>query len=241
MAGAADRRDPGRPGGRSGPLAGSPRLSERSGEGRGVARLARDGDGAFPGPGQARRVRPRSDGGGAPADRGQGVCARRPADPHAGPRAAGAHYAEHEGKPFYEPLVEFMSSGPVDRGGHRGHRCIEGFRALAGATDPTAALPGRSAATSAATGASRSSRTSSTGRTARSRPPARSASGSPTCDSLTIVGNQLTPEGRTSAHDPGERPNGAALPVTPVTVVTRSATRGGWAGNPPDPARESPP
>ena len=24
-----------------------------------------------------------------------------------------AHYAEHEGKPFYEPLVEFMSSGPV--------------------------------------------------------------------------------------------------------------------------------
>ena len=24
-----------------------------------------------------------------------------------------AHYAEHEGKPFYEPLVEFMLSGPV--------------------------------------------------------------------------------------------------------------------------------
>ena len=24
-----------------------------------------------------------------------------------------AHYAEHEGKPFYEPLLEFMSSGPV--------------------------------------------------------------------------------------------------------------------------------
>ena len=24
-----------------------------------------------------------------------------------------AHYAEHEGKPFFEPLVEFMSSGPV--------------------------------------------------------------------------------------------------------------------------------
>ena len=24
-----------------------------------------------------------------------------------------AHYAEHEGKPFYEPLVEFMQSGPV--------------------------------------------------------------------------------------------------------------------------------
>ena len=53
-----------------------------------------------------------------------------------------AHYAEHEGKPFYEPLVEFMSSGPVTAIVIEGNRCIEGFRALAGATDPTAALPG---------------------------------------------------------------------------------------------------
>jgi nucleoside-diphosphate kinase len=53
-----------------------------------------------------------------------------------------AHYAEHEGKPFYEPLVEFMSSGPVVATVIEGQRCIEGFRALAGATDPTAALPG---------------------------------------------------------------------------------------------------
>ncbi len=52
------------------------------------------------------------------------------------------HYAEHEGKPFYEPLVEFMSSGPVTGVVIAGQRCIEGFRALAGATDPTAALPG---------------------------------------------------------------------------------------------------
>ncbi|WP_270887631.1 nucleoside-diphosphate kinase [Pedococcus sp. 5OH_020] len=52
------------------------------------------------------------------------------------------HYAEHEGKPFYEPLVDFMSSGPVAAVVIEGHRCIEGFRALAGATDPTAALPG---------------------------------------------------------------------------------------------------
>jgi nucleoside-diphosphate kinase len=52
------------------------------------------------------------------------------------------HYAEHEGKPFYEPLVEFMSSGPVAAIVIEGNRCIEGFRALAGATDPTAALPG---------------------------------------------------------------------------------------------------
>ena len=55
---------------------------------------------------------------------------------------ASQHYAEHEGKPFYEPLVEFMSSGPVAAVVIEGNRCIEGFRALAGATDPTAALPG---------------------------------------------------------------------------------------------------
>ena len=53
-----------------------------------------------------------------------------------------AHYAEHEGKPFYEPLVEFMSSGDVVAIKLEGHRVIEGFRSLAGATDPTVALPG---------------------------------------------------------------------------------------------------
>jgi nucleoside-diphosphate kinase len=52
------------------------------------------------------------------------------------------HYAEHVGKPFYEPLVEFMLSGPVAAIVAEGEQVIEGFRALAGATDPTAALPG---------------------------------------------------------------------------------------------------
>ena len=52
------------------------------------------------------------------------------------------HYAEHLGKPFYEPLVEFMLSGPVAAMVVEGQRVIEGFRALAGATDPTAAAPG---------------------------------------------------------------------------------------------------
>lgn len=52
------------------------------------------------------------------------------------------HYAEHLGKPFYEPLVEFMLSGPVVALIAEGERVIEGFRALAGATDPTAAAPG---------------------------------------------------------------------------------------------------
>ena len=52
------------------------------------------------------------------------------------------HYAEHVGKPFYEPLVEFMSSGPVVALVAEGQRVVEGFRALAGATEPTAAAPG---------------------------------------------------------------------------------------------------
>jgi len=52
------------------------------------------------------------------------------------------HYAEHEGKPFFEPLVEFMMSGPIVAVIAEGNRVIEGFRKLAGATDPTVAEPG---------------------------------------------------------------------------------------------------
>ena len=53
-----------------------------------------------------------------------------------------AHYAEHEGKPFYEPLLEFMMSGPSVAIRLAGNRVIEGFRSLAGTTDPTTAAPG---------------------------------------------------------------------------------------------------
>ena len=52
------------------------------------------------------------------------------------------HYAEHEGKPFYEPLLDFMSSGPSVAIRAAGQRVIEGFRSLAGTTDPTTAAPG---------------------------------------------------------------------------------------------------
>lgn len=52
------------------------------------------------------------------------------------------HYAEHVGKPFYEPLVEFMSAGPSVVMVVEGDRVIEGVRALAGPTDPIAAAPG---------------------------------------------------------------------------------------------------
>ena len=52
------------------------------------------------------------------------------------------HYAEHMGKPFFQPLVEFMSSGPLIAAVVEGQRVIEGFRSLAGATEPTVAAPG---------------------------------------------------------------------------------------------------
>jgi len=52
------------------------------------------------------------------------------------------HYAEHIGKAFYEPLVEFMMSGPIVAIVASGNRVIEGFRSLAGVTDPTVAAPG---------------------------------------------------------------------------------------------------
>ncbi|GHC50919.1 nucleoside-diphosphate kinase [Streptomyces cinnamoneus] len=52
------------------------------------------------------------------------------------------HYAEHVGRDFYEPLMGFMSSGPVVAMVVEGERVIEGIRALAGPTDPIAAAPG---------------------------------------------------------------------------------------------------
>ncbi|MEV6672823.1 nucleoside-diphosphate kinase [Streptomyces sp. NPDC051162] len=52
------------------------------------------------------------------------------------------HYAEHVGRDFYEPLMQFMSSGPVVALVVEGERVIEGVRALAGPTDPISAAPG---------------------------------------------------------------------------------------------------
>ncbi|MEN0104287.1 MAG: nucleoside-diphosphate kinase, partial [Curtobacterium sp.] len=49
---------------------------------------------------------------------------------------------EHQGKPFFEPLVEFMQSGPVVAVRVAGNGAIAGFRSLAGTTDPTSAAPG---------------------------------------------------------------------------------------------------
>jgi nucleoside-diphosphate kinase len=55
---------------------------------------------------------------------------------------ARTHYEEHTGKPFFEPLVKFITAGPLVALVVEGPRAIEAFRALAGATDPVLALPG---------------------------------------------------------------------------------------------------
>ncbi|MFB1296953.1 nucleoside-diphosphate kinase [Mycobacterium sp. pW049] len=56
---------------------------------------------------------------------------------------ARAHYAEHEGKPFFASLLEFITSGPVVAAVLEGPRAIAAFRQLAGGTDPVEkATPG---------------------------------------------------------------------------------------------------
>ena len=48
-------------------------------------------------------------------------------------------YAVHEGKPFYQSLVEFMTSGPIIVLVIGGHGSIQRWRDLMGATDPAKA------------------------------------------------------------------------------------------------------
>lgn len=55
---------------------------------------------------------------------------------------AAGFYAEHEGKPFYEKLLDYMSSGPVVLQVLEGENAIAVNRRLMGATDPTKADPG---------------------------------------------------------------------------------------------------
>jgi nucleoside-diphosphate kinase len=61
---------------------------------------------------------------------------------HLSPIAAGAFYAVHRGKPFYEGLVEFMSSGACMPIGLEKENAVADFRTLIGATDPKDAAPG---------------------------------------------------------------------------------------------------
>jgi nucleoside-diphosphate kinase len=55
---------------------------------------------------------------------------------------ARAHYGEHKGKPFFDGLVEFITSGPLVAIAVEGERVIDGCRQLIGATDPLNAAPG---------------------------------------------------------------------------------------------------
>ena len=56
--------------------------------------------------------------------------------------AANTHYAEHAGKSFFEPVVDFITSGPLVALVAEGPRAVAAFRGLAGATDPVQATPG---------------------------------------------------------------------------------------------------
>ncbi len=52
------------------------------------------------------------------------------------------HYGEHKGKPFYNGLIEFITSGPVVAMVWEGDNSIEMVRSIIGATDPRKAAPG---------------------------------------------------------------------------------------------------
>lgn len=55
---------------------------------------------------------------------------------------AAANYAEHEGKPFYEGLVSYITSGPVVKMVLSGPGAVAVCRKLMGATNPAEAAPG---------------------------------------------------------------------------------------------------
>jgi nucleoside-diphosphate kinase len=58
------------------------------------------------------------------------------------PELASRHYAIHKGKPFYEGLIEFITSGPVVVAVIEGRDAINIVRKTMGATNPAEAEPG---------------------------------------------------------------------------------------------------
>ena len=52
------------------------------------------------------------------------------------------HYGEHAGKPFFQGLVDFITSGPIVAMAVEGDGAIEGCRQMMGATNPLSAAPG---------------------------------------------------------------------------------------------------
>jgi len=57
-------------------------------------------------------------------------------------QTAEQHYAEHEGKPFFEDLVAFITSGPLVALVLEGEHAVKAARQVIGATDPLAAATG---------------------------------------------------------------------------------------------------
>ncbi len=52
------------------------------------------------------------------------------------------HYAEHDGKPFFGELVDFITSGPIVAMVLEGEQAIKAARQVIGATNPLEAAPG---------------------------------------------------------------------------------------------------
>jgi len=52
------------------------------------------------------------------------------------------HYAEHEGKPFFDELVDFITSGPLVAMILEGQEAVQAARQVIGATNPLEAAPG---------------------------------------------------------------------------------------------------
>ena len=55
---------------------------------------------------------------------------------------AKSHYSVHEGKPFYNGLIEYITSSPVIVMAWEGNKAVEAVRQLMGGTNPTQAAPG---------------------------------------------------------------------------------------------------
>ena len=58
------------------------------------------------------------------------------------PEQAGEFYTVHKGKPFYESLIEFMSSGPIVAALLEKENAVDDYRKLIGATNPENAAEG---------------------------------------------------------------------------------------------------
>ena len=61
---------------------------------------------------------------------------------HLSDEMASGFYAEHEGKPFFEDLKKFMTSGPVFVQVLEGDNAVQKNRDLMGSTNPKEAMPG---------------------------------------------------------------------------------------------------